>query len=72
MHETFAFWDIKEWTRQLETAGFKVRSESKAYSNQWLVDNRYKGKVAIYEDNEGQLQEIQDIATNMILIAEKK
>lgn len=47
MHETFCFWDLNEWKQNLELVGFTVTAESKAYTNEWIVENRLKGKVGL-------------------------
>jgi hypothetical protein len=70
MHETFCFWDFNEWKQNLALAGFSVAPESRAYTNEWIVENRLKGKVELL-DRTG-LQKIPYPVTNMILLAEKK
>ncbi len=50
MHETFCFWDFNEWREHLEAAGFRVRAESHAYVNRWIVENRLVGKVSIVQE----------------------
>jgi hypothetical protein len=70
MHETFCFWDFNEWKENLEHAGFVIAPESKAYTNHWIVENRLKGKVELFEKET--LTPIAYPATNMIMLAEKK
>jgi hypothetical protein len=70
MHETFCFWNFNEWKQNLELAGFSISPESKAYTNEWIVENRLKGKVELFEHIN--LQRIPYPVTNMILLAEKK
>lgn len=72
MHETFCFWDFNEWKQNLELACFTVSSESKAYVNDWIVENRLKGKVELYKKENGQVFKIAYPVTNMILLGEKK
>jgi hypothetical protein len=71
MHETFTFWSIDDWKAELEKVGFVIASESQAYTNTWIVDNRLKGKVELYTEHSGALQALPYPVTNMMLIAEK-
>jgi hypothetical protein len=68
MHETFCFWSFDEWKHHLENAGFKISSASKAFTNQWIVDNRLMSKVQLYAQD---LTPLPFPVTNMILIGEK-
>ena len=72
MHETFCFWDFKEWKQHLEETGFVILPESKAYSNEWIVENRFKDKVELFEITPSGLKGIDYPVTNMILLAEKR
>ncbi len=71
MHETFCFWDFNEWRQNLELAGFIISPESRAFTNEWIVDNRLRGKVELFELQENDLRPIPYPVTNMILIGEK-
>lgn len=71
MHETFCFWNFNEWKQNLEAAGFAVLPESNAYTNQWIVDNRLKGRVELFEKTDFGLRQLPFPVTNMILLAEK-
>lgn len=71
MHETFCFWDFDEWKAVLEETGFRVLQESRAYTNEWIVDNRLKGKVELFEIRQGALARLDYPVTNVILVAEK-
>lgn len=71
MHETFCFWDVKEWTDVLEQTGFKVLQDSHAYTNEWIVQNRLKGKVELFEEKMNGVLQLPYPVTNMILLAEK-
>ncbi len=51
MHETFCFWDFGEWKLQLERVGFTVSENSKSYTNDWIVKNRFLGKVQLYRQS---------------------
>jgi hypothetical protein len=68
MHETFCFWDFSEWKQNLEMVGFKTMSESKSFTNPWIVENRLQGKVELLDER---LMPIPYPVTNMILVAEK-
>lgn len=72
MHETFCFWDFDEWKQHLEKVGFTITSESKAYTNSWIVKNRLEGKAEIYKMDAGQLVKQAYPVTNMLVIAEKR
>lgn len=71
MHETFCFWDFNEWTSTLEQAGFKISTGSRAYTNEWIVENRLKGKVELFDMDADGLAPMNYPVTNMILLAEK-
>ncbi len=70
MHETFCFWDFTEWKAHLEETGFTIAAHSKAYVNEWIVDNRLKGKVSMHEPFTGSL--IPYPLSHMIIEAVKK
>ncbi len=72
MHETFCFWNFEEWQQQLEIRGFKIHAESKAYTNDWIVNERLKGKVQLWEYKDGILEELPYPVTTMILIGVKQ
>lgn len=69
MHETFCFWDFKEWTAHLEETGFRIANHSKAYVNQWIVNNRLTGKVSLHEPQTA--TRLPYPVTNMIIEAVK-
>jgi len=68
MHETFCFWDFEDWKKSLTNAGFSIAAGSHAYTNQWIVNNRLKGKVELFDENRLPLEYP---VTNMLMIAEK-
>lgn len=80
MYEQFAFWDFAEWKQALIQAGFQVlenpnhpQQGSRTYLNNWLVENRYKGKVALFtRQADGQLIPFPFPPSNIILVAEKR
>lgn len=71
MHETFCHWSIDDWTDAMEDAGFKVLPDSKEYTNPWIADNRFKGKVELYRMQDSKLSQMEYPVTNMIMIGEK-
>lgn len=68
MHETFCFWDFNDWTKHLTGVGFAIASGSHAYTNHWIVNNRLKGKVELFDE---QRMPVDYPVTGMIMIAEK-
>lgn len=71
MHETFSYWSFNEWKSAVEKAGFRVNPESREITNEWIVENRLKGKVELYIMREGSLVQTEYPVTHMVLIAEK-
>jgi ubiquinone/menaquinone biosynthesis C-methylase UbiE len=80
MNEEFAFWDLAEWNRELAEAGFTVienssdaARSSRAYVNDWIVKNRWEGKVELLERrHDGKLERLAWPVTNMVLIGDKR
>jgi SAM-dependent methyltransferase len=72
MHETFAYWSFNEWKEQVEKVGFQIVSSSVAFSNPWIVENRFKNKVSLFKRVDGKVEQMEYPVTNMFLIAEKK
>ncbi len=70
MHETFCFWDFEEWKHNLELAGFSVSGRSKVYTNEWIVKNRFEGRVELYKDSKP-MERIDYPVTNMLMLAIK-
>lgn len=71
MHETFCFWDFDEWKQHLIDVGFTIDERSSAYTNNWIVENRWKGKVELFS-NEDNLKPLDYPLTNMLNVAVKK
>ncbi len=71
MHETFCFWDFEEWKQNLDDVGFEIADSSTAYTNSWIVDNRWAGKVELFTEEEWPTP-IQYPVTNMIMVAAKR
>ena len=72
MHETFCFWNFTDWQRELEGAGFILDRKSRAYTNTWLVENRYLGKAELYEELDGELRRMPYPVTHALIVAEKR
>lgn len=78
LNEEFAFYDFDEWKRLLADEGFEIienASEplkgSRAYVNEWIVENSYNDSVALYEETDRGLANCPWPVTNMVLIAQK-
>lgn len=71
MHETFCFWSFSEWRRALERAGFTVHQASHAYSNPWIVNNRWRDRVTFFGKIGGRLEQLPYPVSNLVLISEK-
>ncbi len=69
MNETFCYWDYTEWVQHMKEVGFKIHTASNAFTNPWIIENRYKGKAEIFDLN---MQKIEWPVTNMILIGIKE
>jgi len=76
MNEEFCFWSFTEWKRALADAGFEVRENpnepsqgSRAYTSQWIVENRYAGHAALMDLSGNPLPWP---PTNIVLVGEKR
>lgn len=79
MNEEFAFWDFAEWKGALHAAGFRVvenpndpERSSRVYTNPWIVQNRWEGKVALFRRHSDGLQPLPFPPTNIVLVGEKQ
>ena len=80
MFEEFAFWGFSQWKTALQMAGFHVienpnepQTGSRVYTNPWIVENRWQGKVALYEmGGNGRLLPLPYPPTNIVLVGEKR
>ena len=70
MHETFCFWSFTDWKEALEEVGFRLKPESKAYQNPWIVENRWHEKVKLFKQSDAN-KPIPYPPTNMLIVAEK-
>ncbi|TGM01727.1 transferase [Leptospira jelokensis] len=77
MHESFCFWSFSEWKKNLESIGFRISPKSCEYRNEWLVQNRYEGKVKLFTSNNDNPVKAEDLmpfdlpVTHMLMLAEK-
>ena len=71
MHETFCFWDFNEWKEQMEMAGFMIHPSSVAFTNDWIVENRWKGKAELFTMKDGKPAPTAYPVTTMFLIGVK-
>ncbi len=72
MHETFCFWSLPDWKAALEQAGFVVQAATHAFTNPWLVQNRYEGTVRLFRRGTAGLEPFPWPVTTMLLVAEKR
>jgi len=71
MHERFCFWTFDEWRAALEQVGFRINRNSRAYRNEWIVENRWRGKADLFAQVDGALVPLEYPVTTMVLVAEK-
>lgn len=78
LNEEFAFFSFTDWKDLLTNTGFKVLENpneqeltSRTYSNTWIVEHRFKGKVELYSKKDGKLISHEYPPTNMVIVAEK-
>ena len=67
----FYFWNFADWVEAAKTAGFAVSDESKAFRNEWIVENRFKGQAELLAFENGNLTPVEFPVTNMLLVAVK-
>lgn len=79
MNEEFTFKSFSEWKEALANSGFRVietpnepEKGSRAYTNHWMVEKRFKDKVALYTKmQDGTLRPMAWPVTNVVLVGEK-
>ena len=71
MHETFCFWSFVDWQQAVEHQGFRVLAGSRPITNPWIVENRYRGQVQLYQPLSDDLTPLDYPPTNLLLVAEK-
>lgn len=72
MHETFCFWSYADWQAAVMRAGFVVAPGSHAFTNSWVVANRYQGKARLFRETDFPQTPMDWPVTNMLLVAEKR
>ena len=72
MHERFCFWSYADWEKELVNAGFYIDPNSHTYTNNWLVENRFRGNADLFEWREGKAIPISYPVTHLIMVAEKR
>jgi SAM-dependent methyltransferase len=77
MNEEFCFWSFAGWKSALTATGFTLLENevhgkplSHGYSNPWIVEHRFKGKVRIASVDQPE-RDLPFPPTNMVLVAEK-
>jgi hypothetical protein len=68
MHETFCFWSFSDWKKHLVEKGFHIHGASYEFTNDWIVKNRWEGRVQLLAED---LTPLPWPVTTMILVAEK-
>ena len=78
MHEEFAFWSFSEWKAALAGAGFHILENpnapafgSRVYTSDWILKNRWQGRVDLFHELNGRLQPLAFPPTNIVLVGEK-
>jgi SAM-dependent methyltransferase len=78
LNEEFTFFSFSEWKKFLINHGFKIienpnlpLESSRVYTNDWIVENRYKGKTELFRMTEDKLIPMDYPPTNIVLVAEK-
>lgn len=78
LNEEFAFMSFSEWKKFLSDRGFRIIENpnepiksSRAYSNPWIVENRFMGKTDLFRFGNSGLEALEYPVTNMVLIGQK-
>jgi SAM-dependent methyltransferase len=71
MHEQFGFWSLQQWKKELENAGFRIVENSREFKSEYIIENMYKDKADLYQEQGKNLIQLEYPATNMILSGEK-
>ncbi len=71
MHEKFCNNSLNDWKRIAESCGLRIHPQSRTFCNPWIVENRYRGKVQLYQLDGNKLTPMEYPPTTMVLIAEK-
>jgi hypothetical protein len=74
MNESFCYFSFSEWKDSMRDAGFQILGGSSAYTNPWIIKNRYVSKAEIYISESNPPTQSADLipipypVTNMLLI----
>lgn len=69
--EQFGYFTHAEYIALLHRIGFRI-IYARAYQNKWIIKNRWRGKVALYQKNKRGVLRIRPFpATNVVIVAEK-
>lgn len=71
MHETFCYFSHEDWCEALRSVGFEILEHSRAITNPWLIENRFRPAGKWYTEQDGELVECSQPSTNTLLIASK-
>lgn len=72
MHERFCFWSFSDWKKHMKKAGFIIQPGSGAYTNPWIKQHRFVGKVKLFEIRGGDLLKMAAPPTNALIVGKKK
>jgi len=76
LHESFTHWSFSRWRQELEKVGFTFdEGLSRAYTNPWIVENRWQGTVELFTKKDAGLSnglaEEPLPPTNLVIVAHK-
>lgn len=71
MHEAFCFWSPSDWEREVVAAGFRLAPGTHAWRNEWMVENRFRGHVALFVEKDGAPIPFDFPETHITLVAER-
>ncbi len=78
MHESFCYFSFSEWKSLLMDAGFHIQVGSQAYTNPWIISQRYVSKAEFYTSDSNSPTQNADLTsmpypvTNMLLVGVKQ
>ncbi len=70
INEEFGYLTLPAYKNILRKIGFKIVSATN-YKNPWIINNRWKGKAALFAGKNGRLKKIEYPDTNLVIAAEK-
>jgi hypothetical protein len=72
MHERFCFWDLSRWVEAVRAAGFMVLPASRAFRNEWIFENRLRGRARLFQQKKGEIEELDFPVSHMILVCARE